>query len=456
MIDTQYYFVCLVLLFLSTLLLKSLFKKPSKTLRLPPSPPALPIIGHLHLLGSSLSQSLHKLSTKYGPLLYLRLGASRCLVVSTASLATEIFKTKDLVFSDRPSFAFSDRLPYGNYGFFSARYGDYWRFIKQLCMSELLSTRQVEQSCDVRHEEIVCFLLKALESAKKQHVFDVGAELMKLTNNSTCKLTMSMRCSEEHDEAERIRQLVKESMEVGEKIVLGDVFGPLKILAFWLYGKKAINGTLKYDAILEKVLKQHEESPQKENKDLMDILLKVYQDDKAEFKINRTHLKAFLLIEELNERQQQSQSYPFLLSNLGNKLGLNNNGVRDEARDKESELGLNNNGLRDEASNEDRDETREELNEKQQQSQSYPFLLSDLGNELDLKTNGVRDEARDEDSELGLNNNGIEKLNERQQQSQSYPFLLSDLGNKLGLNNNGMRDEARDEESELGLNNNGV
>jgi hypothetical protein len=296
MIDTQYYFVCLVLLFLSTLLLKSLFKKPSKTLRLPPSPPALPIIGHLHLLGSSLSQSLHKLSTKYGPLLYLRLGASQCLVVSTASLATEIFKTNDLVFSDRPSFAFSDRLPYGNYGFFSARYGDYWRFIKQLCMSELLSTQQVEQSRDVRHEEIVCFLLKALESAKKQHVFDVGAELMKLTNNSTCKLTMSMRCSEEHDEAERIRQLVKESMEVGEKIVLGDVFGPLKILAFWLYGKKAINGTLKYDAILEKVLKQHEESPQKENKDLMDILLKVYHDDKAEFKINRTHLKAFLLV----------------------------------------------------------------------------------------------------------------------------------------------------------------
>jgi hypothetical protein len=64
-------------------------------------------------------------------------------------------------------------------------------------------------------------------------------------------------------------------------------------LAVWKEGHKC---DIEVDAILEKVLKQHEESLQKENKDLMDILLKVYQDDKAEFKINRTHLKAFLLV----------------------------------------------------------------------------------------------------------------------------------------------------------------
>uniref|UniRef100_A0A2N9GCD1 Uncharacterized protein n=1 Tax=Fagus sylvatica TaxID=28930 RepID=A0A2N9GCD1_FAGSY len=90
-------------------------------------------------------------------------------------MATKIFKTNDLVFLDRPSFAFSDRLPYGNYGFFIAR------------------------------------------------------------------LMMSMRCSEVHDEAERIKQLMKESNELGAKVVLGDVLGPLRILAFWLYGRKAID-----------------------------------------------------------------------------------------------------------------------------------------------------------------------------------------------------------------------
>ena len=109
--DSQYYFLCFLLYFLSTLLLKSLFKTKTP-LNLPPSPSALPIIGHLHLLGPSLFQSFHNLSNKYGPLLYLRLGASRCLSISTASMATEIFRTNDLVFANRPSLAFVDKLPY--------------------------------------------------------------------------------------------------------------------------------------------------------------------------------------------------------------------------------------------------------------------------------------------------------------------------------------------------------
>ena len=211
-------------------------------------------------------------------------------------MATEIYKTNDLAFANRLSFAFSDKLPYGNYGFVTAPYGEYWGFIKKLSMTKLFCAQQLEQSRAIRHEEISRFLLKALESAKKKQAFNVGAELIKITNNSTCKLLMSLRCSDEHDEGERIRQFVKESSKLGAKICFGDVLGPLRILAYWLYGKKVIDLNLEYDAILERVLKQHEESPQKENEDLMDMLLKIYEDDNAEFKLTRTHIKAFLAV----------------------------------------------------------------------------------------------------------------------------------------------------------------
>ena len=212
-------------------------------------------------------------------------------------MATEVFKTNDLSFADRPSFAFEDELPYQGEGFFSAQYSDYWRFMKKLCMTQLLGAKQVEKSRSIRREEIAQLLHKALKCAQKREVIDVGAELMKLSNNAICRLAMSTRSSGETNEAESIRKLVKESLQVAAKICLGDVLGPLKRVGFWLYGKQAVDVTMKYDAIIERIWKEHEEGGSKrENEDLMDILLKVYKDDKAEHKMTRTQVNAFLLV----------------------------------------------------------------------------------------------------------------------------------------------------------------
>ncbi|KAJ6919651.1 hypothetical protein NC651_013562 [Populus alba x Populus x berolinensis] len=45
-----------------------------KRRNLPPSPPAIPFIGHLHLLRQPIHRSLENLSKKYGPIISLRLG----------------------------------------------------------------------------------------------------------------------------------------------------------------------------------------------------------------------------------------------------------------------------------------------------------------------------------------------------------------------------------------------
>ncbi|KAL5760483.1 hypothetical protein ACOSP7_018994 [Xanthoceras sorbifolium] len=298
----QYYLIFFLLLLLISLILSKLYQqifiKPSiltsTHLNLPPSPPALPIIGHLHLLTPSLFNSFSNLSSKYGPLLYLRLGAARCLLVSSASMASEVFKTHDLAFSSRPVFAFADKLLYGTSGFITAPYGDYWRFMKKLCVTELLGVRQLERSRTIRREELRRLLVIVMEKASKNEVLDVGGELMRLTNNVTCRMVMSTRCSEDDGDAERCRELVKESFELAAKLCFGDVLGPLKKLGFWIYGKQAMNVSKRFDELLERVLKEHEERAEKDE-DLMDILLKVYRAEKAEVKITRTHIKAFFL-----------------------------------------------------------------------------------------------------------------------------------------------------------------
>ncbi|CAJ1933969.1 unnamed protein product [Sphenostylis stenocarpa] len=304
--------VTVVLLFLGSMRLTYIIfytkTNTSNNLHLPPSPPSLPLLGHLHLLSPSLHTSLHALSSTHGPLLLLRLGPSRrLLLVSSAAVAADIFKTHDLAFSSRPAFAFADKLPFGGAGFITAPYGPYWRFVKKLCVTSLLSARQLERSKKVRKEEIEGSVGRLLENAReKGGAIDLGSEFMKLTNNVTCRMAMSTSCSEKCEDAERIRKLVKESFELAAKLCFGDVLGPLKQLSFWVYGKKALDVSTRYDELLEKVLKEHEHkalsranghhSDEESEMDLMDILLQVYHDAHAEFKITRTQIKAFFLV----------------------------------------------------------------------------------------------------------------------------------------------------------------
>lgn len=222
------------------------------------------------------------------------------LLVSSSTFAAQVFKTQDLSFADRPAFAFADELPYGNSGFFGAEYGDYWKFMKKLCMTELFAPRQLERSRASRRTEIAKFCGSMVESANRNEVVDVGAELMKMTNNSTCKMVMSTSCSERGDEAARIREMMIKTLQLATKVSYGDVLGPFKRLGFWLYGTQLVDVSLKYDELLEEMLKDHEKREGRDHRDddldLADLLLNVYQDDKAELKITRTQIKAFLLV----------------------------------------------------------------------------------------------------------------------------------------------------------------
>ena len=76
----------------------------SKSNRHAPGPRGLPLIGNMHQFDSSNTHLyLHQLSKEYGPLISLKLGSVKILVVASVSAAKEVFKFHDLCFSNRPS-----------------------------------------------------------------------------------------------------------------------------------------------------------------------------------------------------------------------------------------------------------------------------------------------------------------------------------------------------------------
>lgn len=82
----------------------------------PPSPRALPIIGHLHLLGGYEVpyQAFTDLGKKYGSVIKVKLGSFKCVIVNDEKNIREALVTKGHHFDSRPNFERYQRLFSGN------------------------------------------------------------------------------------------------------------------------------------------------------------------------------------------------------------------------------------------------------------------------------------------------------------------------------------------------------
>ncbi|KAL4273876.1 hypothetical protein GQ457_13G011450 [Hibiscus cannabinus] len=326
-LDIHYYLQYLIW-FITVVVVHSFirkFLKPARTLvPEPPSPPALPFIGHLHLVSSVLPKSFQELARVYGPLMGIRLGASSCLVVSNAAVAKEIFKTQELNFCSRPEFGSSEYFIYRGSRFVLAQYGDYWRFMKKLCMTRLLAVPQLDKFADIRDQEKVKLVESVMKCCGEGKTCDLSSELTTLTNNTICRTAMSTRCSGSDNDAAEIKELIRTCLELSGKISVGDVLGPFKVLDFSGNGNKLKAALLKYDRLVDRIIKEHQEKAsegfdENQKMDLLDILLEVYRDPTAEVKISMKDIKSFLLDIFMAGTDTSSAAMQWAMGELMNK-----------------------------------------------------------------------------------------------------------------------------------------
>ncbi|XP_019096413.1 PREDICTED: cytochrome P450 705A20-like [Camelina sativa] len=179
-LEFQNCFIFILLCLFPLLCYYIFFKKPSG-LDLPPSPPSLPIIGHLHLLLSALlHRSLLKLSSKYGPILYLHV------------FSFHVSSSPQLQLLMRSS---------GHMTFISAPYGDYWKFMKKVLVTNLLGPQAQERSRGIRANELERFYMNLFDKAMKKESVEINKETLTLTNYSISKMIMGRSCSEERFKA---------------------------------------------------------------------------------------------------------------------------------------------------------------------------------------------------------------------------------------------------------------
>ncbi|TXG69156.1 hypothetical protein EZV62_004091 [Acer yangbiense] len=249
---------------------------------------AWPLLGHLPLLGGKIPvcKILGAMADKYGPIFSLKLGKYPTLMVSSWEIAKDCLVINDKILATRPRIAFGKYVGYDNAIFALAPYGHYWRNIRKIAITEMMSTHRVETLKHVRSSAIDTFIrdlnMVCQDQAPKVVIM---SELMEhLTFSMNLKLIAGKQFSgrdyaEENSDACRIKRAIKEAVYLSGVFVVGDAIPWLDWMDF--QGVGSMKRTFKeIDSVLGSWLEQHLLTKAKDSeRDFMDVLLSKLSND---------------------------------------------------------------------------------------------------------------------------------------------------------------------------------
>ncbi|KAJ0978388.1 hypothetical protein J5N97_013862 [Dioscorea zingiberensis] len=282
-------------IFLSTLffikLLLLFFTRFNTNMNLPPSPPSLPIIGHLHLFKKPLHRTLVNLSEAYGPVFLLRFGVRRVIIVSSHSLVQECFTKNDINFANRPQFSSGKHLSY-NYTIIGvAPYGEHWRNLRRILTLELFSTTRLQSLTTVRASEVNALLRLLLHeyNSNEQGGFqkvELKPKFFELVFNVMLRTVAGKRCSNDKTNeinARSFLELVEETFAFSGVSNIGDFLPILRLFDFQGVKKKVMKLEKLWDDHLQLLINEHRNgcimNGKEREKTMIDVLLSMQQAD---------------------------------------------------------------------------------------------------------------------------------------------------------------------------------
>ncbi|KAJ3675458.1 hypothetical protein LUZ60_004500 [Juncus effusus] len=286
-------------LILSFLFLFLKLKSAKPGLKLPPSPWSLPIVGHIHhLIGSLPHHALRLLSFHYGPILFLRLGEIRTVIVSSPEAATKILKTHDITFATRPLTTTMRIFTDNGKGLVFTPYGEYWQQLRKICILELLSPRRVRSFRSIREEESQTLIQSILSSSNNVNkAVNIRDRVTVTMNNITVRAVIGSKCK---DQDLFLHEMDIEG-ELGGGFNLIDLFPSSRIVrVVSVIQKKAEQSWQRLDQFLDGVIEQHNKKKASDsNRDedvetLLDVMMRISDEGALQFPLTGDVIKAII------------------------------------------------------------------------------------------------------------------------------------------------------------------
>ncbi|EEF31308.1 cytochrome P450, putative [Ricinus communis] len=266
----------------------------NKSLLLAPEPSgALPIIGHLHLLGkeNTLARTLGRLADNYGPIFTIWLGVHRTVVVSSYEAIKECFSSNDRILASRPRSSHGQYLSYNYAAFGFASYGPYWSHMRKLVAIQLLSSHRIKLLKHVQISEVNTLIKELYEKqGSNKKIINISECFEHLTLNMITRMIAGKRYfssadSDSEQEGKRIGKIMKEFMYISGVFVPSDLIPFLGWMNFAGPVKTMKRLSRELDSLTETWIDEHklkrvksEESKNMEE-DFIDVMLSLLEDD---------------------------------------------------------------------------------------------------------------------------------------------------------------------------------
>ncbi|KAF3440212.1 hypothetical protein FNV43_RR18495 [Rhamnella rubrinervis] len=299
--------------------LKFLISTGTQYKNLPPGPPSLPVIGHLHLLKQPVHRTLHRLSQKYGPIFSLRFGSRRVVIISSPSAVEECFTKNDVVLANRPRLLMGKFVGYNYTTVVVSPHGDHWRNLRRIGSIEILSSSRLKMFLGIRRDEINRLLHKLSHNSLQGFAkVELKSMLSELTFNNIMRMVAGKRYyGEDVSDGEEARQFRE---VIGEVFEYGGASNPEDFLPIlnWIgrgFEKKLHKLGEMTDLLLQNLVEEHRRE-KGSNNSMIDHLLSL-QASQPEYYTDQI-IKGFVLIMLLAGTDTAAVTLEWAMANLLN------------------------------------------------------------------------------------------------------------------------------------------
>ncbi|XP_031265029.1 cytochrome P450 71D11-like [Pistacia vera] len=172
----------------------------------------------LHFIGVLPHRKLRDLANKYGPVMYLQLGQIPTVIISSPEAAREVMKTHDVNFAQRPAVLVADIIAYGCTDIVFAPYGYYWKQLRKICISQLLTPKSVLSFRSIREEEVSNLVRRI--SSRAGGTINLSREIFSMTFGITTRAAFGGKMKDQ----EAFLCAIQEGIDLAGGFTAADVF----------------------------------------------------------------------------------------------------------------------------------------------------------------------------------------------------------------------------------------